>query len=124
MLNPTPNPDTYKPVRENLEKIISEFIDKAEHETRKASELYHSEYTDLEIMQWRHDTMKKTLYSYHKEHHIDLREMGAMKRELDWYHKIGDKEYVSRMDREYHSKIVTVAVKLRRLLLKLLGKKP
>ena len=37
---------------------------------------------------------------------------------------IGDKEYICRMDREYHSKIVTVAVKLRRLLLKLLGKKP
>ena len=75
-------------------------------------------------MQWRHDTMKKTLYSYHKEHHIDLREMGAMKRELDRYHKIGDKEYICRMDREYHSKIVTVAVKLGRLLLKLLGKEP
>ena len=37
MLNPTPNPDTYKPVRENLEKIISEFIEKAEHETSKAA---------------------------------------------------------------------------------------
>ncbi|WP_308617239.1 polysaccharide pyruvyl transferase family protein [uncultured Eubacterium sp.] len=124
MLNPIPNPDTYKPVRENLEKIISEFIDKAEHETRTASELYESKYTDEEIMQWRHDTMKKTLYSYHKEHHIDLREMTAMRNELAKYQKIGDIEEVRRMNREYNSKIVKFAVKFRRLLLKLLGKKP
>ena len=108
----------------SLEKIISEFIDKAEHATRTASELYESQYTDEEIMQWRHDTMKKTLYSYHKEHHIDLREMAAMRNELAKYQKIGDIDEVRRMNREYNSKIVKLAVKFRRLLLKLLGKKP
>ena len=47
-----------------------------------------------------------------------------MRNELAKYQKIGDIDEVRRMNREYNSKIVKFAVKFRRLLLKLLGKKP
>lgn len=47
-----------------------------------------------------------------------------MRNELAKYQKIGDIDEVRRMNREYNSKIVKLAVKFRRLLLKLLGKKP
>ncbi len=72
--NPAPNPETFKPVRDNLIKICTEFIEQTKKETRKASELVRTSYTEEEVKEWQRLTMKKTLHNYHLEHHIDLRE--------------------------------------------------
>ncbi|MBQ3903976.1 MAG: polysaccharide pyruvyl transferase family protein, partial [Eubacterium sp.] len=85
--NPAPNPEAYKEVRESLSKIVSDFIEAAKAETRKASELVRTSYTDDEVMRWQHDTMKKTLHNYHIEHHIDLAERNKLKKDVERLNK-------------------------------------
>ena len=85
--NPAPNPEAYKEVRESLSKTVTAFIETAKGETRKASELVRTSYTDDEVMRWQHDTMKKTLHNYHIEHHIDLAERNKLKKDVERLNK-------------------------------------
>ena len=82
MRDPPPNPDTYLPVRRQLEETVSAFIEQCKNETRKASELCKTTFTDDELMRWQNETMKLTLHNYFIEEHIDLRELIAARREL------------------------------------------
>ncbi len=82
MENPPENPDTFLPVRDNLIKIVSEWIEQTKKETRKASELVKTDYTDGELMQWKYDTMKKTLHNYLMEEHQDIRDLQAVQKQL------------------------------------------
>ena len=82
MLNPPANPEDYKPVRAQLEKTISDFISQAKQETRKASELVRTQFTEQELMEWQNKTMKQTLHSYHIECHIDLRQILQQKKQI------------------------------------------
>ncbi|WP_049946209.1 polysaccharide pyruvyl transferase family protein [Butyrivibrio sp. WCD2001] len=79
MINPEPNPTTYLEYRDSINKAVTEFIDNAKKETRKASELVRTSYTPEEVMKWQNETMKMTLHNFHKEEHIDIWE-------LAWYH--------------------------------------
>ena len=85
--NPAPNPEAYKEVRESLSKTVTAFIETAKGETRKASELVRTSYTDDEVMRWQHDTMKLTLHNYHIEHHIDLAERNKLKKDVERLNK-------------------------------------
>ena len=89
MLNPPENPSDYKPVRAQLEKTISDFLEQAKQEKRKASELVRTEFTELELMKWQNETMKQTLHSYHIETHIDLNEMQRLRKQLKIYQSLG-----------------------------------
>ena len=82
MRNPPPNSDAYLPVRRQLEETVSAFIEQCKAETRKASELCKTTFTDDELMRWQNETMKLTLHNYFIEEHIDLRELIAARREL------------------------------------------
>ncbi len=82
LLNPPANPDTYKPVRAELEKTITAFLEQAKGETRKASELTRTTFSEDDLMRWQNATMKKTLYNYHIESHVDLRELVAQRKKL------------------------------------------
>ncbi|WP_029322875.1 polysaccharide pyruvyl transferase family protein [Butyrivibrio sp. AE3004] len=82
MRNPEPNPTEHLQYRESLTKAVKEFVENAQKETRKASELTRTTFTELEVMKWQNETMKKTLHNYFLESHVDLRE-------LIWYHGSG-----------------------------------
>ncbi len=81
-LNPPANPDDYLETRHALEKTVSEFLEKAKNETRKASELDRLKIDPDELMKWQHARMKETLHSYHIESQIDLGEMNRLKRKV------------------------------------------
>ena len=112
LFDPPANPDTYKPVRESLQKEISEFIQKAEREPRKASELVRTSYNDQELMVWQHNTMKKTLHSYHIECHIDLDEINRLKKQNNEFTKLGTLEEVKAgmHDLELYKRIIPYSV--------------
>ena len=100
ILNPPKNPDTYKPVRENLEKLIKDFLEKSKKETRKASELVRTTYSEDELMKWQNKTMKQTLHSFHIESQIDLGEINRLKREIKRYEKeIASLQKISQRDK-------------------------
>lgn len=82
LLNPPANPDDYKPVRAELEKTITAFIEQAEAEPRTASELVRTNYSAEEVMEWQNATMKKTLLNFVLEGHIDLREITRQKAKI------------------------------------------
>ncbi len=82
LLDPPANPDTYKPVRAELQKTISAFIERAGGETRKASELSRASYSENELVRWQHATMKRTLQNYHLESHVDLREIVSQRKRI------------------------------------------
>lgn len=137
-LNPPPNPDDYKPVREQLIRQIEDFVKTAQAETRKASELVRTEYTDLDVMQWQNSKMKYTMYNYLLESHVDLREMSDLRRQLtklesnvaslkkcgniseaadllNKYAELGSYEELRKMKEEHESKSVRLILKLRKL---------
>ena len=101
MQNPPPNPDTYLPVRRQLEETVSAFIAQCKQETRKASELCKTTYSDQELLQWQNETMKLTLHNYFIEEHIDLRELIAARRELDTLR--AELEETQRQVADYHA---------------------
>ncbi|MBE5859924.1 MAG: polysaccharide pyruvyl transferase family protein [Butyrivibrio sp.] len=80
--NPDPNPSDYLKYRESLSKSIKEFLEEAQNETRKASELVRTDYTEDDVLRWQNKVMKETLHNYFLESHVDLRE-------LIWYHDSG-----------------------------------
>ncbi|MGN1193867.1 MAG: hypothetical protein ACI4SB_00115, partial [Acutalibacteraceae bacterium] len=137
-LNPPPNPDDYKPIREKLISQIEDFVKTAQAETRKASELVRTDYTDLDVMQWQNSKMKFTMYNYLLESHVDLREMSDLRRQLsrlesnvaalkkcgniseaadllNKYTELGSYEELRKMKEEHESKSVRFILKLRRL---------
>lgn len=79
--DPPPNPDTYLPVRRQLEETVSAFIEQTKRETRKASELCKTSFSQEDLMLWQNETMKLTLHNYFMEEHIDLRELIAARKE-------------------------------------------
>ena len=79
-LNPPPNPDDYLETRYALEKTLTEFIEQAKNETRKASELDRLKVDPDELMKWQNARMKETLHSYHIECHIDLGDIIAKRK--------------------------------------------
>lgn len=83
ILNPPQNPDNYKPVRAELQKTISAFIEQAKNETRTATELVRTNYTEEEFLKWKNDTMKVTLNSYYDEYWYDFKEYKALKKEYE-----------------------------------------
>ena len=83
ILNPPQNPDNYKPVRAELQKTISAFIEQAKNETRTATELIRTNYTEEEFLKWKNDTMKVTLNSYYDEYWYDFKEYKALKKNYD-----------------------------------------
>ena len=99
LLNPPENPPDYKPVREQLQKTITDFIEQAKKETRKASELVRTEFTDLELMKWQNETMKQTLHSYHIESQIDLNLINEQKKMLEKYEKFGAPHQIEKVYR-------------------------
>ena len=107
--NPPANPDDYKPVREQLQKTITAFIDKAKAETRTASELVLSDYTEEEVLRWHNATMKKTLKSYYTESVHDLREIRIQRKQIAKLEKELDKHRVL----PHNSKSVQLARKMR-----------
>lgn len=112
ILNPLPNPDTYKPVRENLIKICSEFISQAQQETRKASELVRTTYTDEEVLRWQHATMKLTLHNYHLEHHYDLRERIQLQKDLGKYTVLGTPKEIRKREKQLNAALAKSEKKL------------
>ncbi len=82
ILNPRPNPDTYKPVREELQKTISAFIEQTKAETGKASELVRTTYTEEEFLRWKNQAMKTSLESYYKEYWTDFGDIIALKKQI------------------------------------------
>ena len=101
MQNPPPNPETYLPVRRQLEETVSAFIAQCKQETRKASELCKTTYSDQELLQWQNETMKLTLHNYFIEEHIDLRELIAARRELETLR--AELEETQRQVADYHA---------------------
>lgn len=73
LLNPPANPENYKETREALKKTISEFIEQSKTETRKASELVRTNYSEIEFLRWKNEAMKKSLNSYYDEYWYDFR---------------------------------------------------
>ena len=91
MKNPPPNPDTYKETRENLIKLCNEFVEKAKNETRKASEIYESDYgfDETELLRWRVKTMSETLDNYLEETRIDIEKIKELNKKLKGYENKG-----------------------------------
>ncbi len=87
ILNPSANPDTYKPVREALIKSITEFIEHTKSETRKASELVRTDYTETEFLRWKNAAMKTSLESYYDEYWYDFRRYNELGRECQQMEK-------------------------------------
>lgn len=114
MLNPPKNPDNYKPVREQLIKTVTEFVEQAKKETRKASELVRTTYTDLELMEWQNKTMKQTLANYLVESRIDLDTIIKQRRTIKKYKELfGDENAIDKMYVEYNCFAVRFALKVR-----------
>lgn len=83
ILNPPANPDNYKATRAELQKTIAAFIEGAKNETRTATELVRTNYTQEEFLKWKNDTMKVTLNSYYDEYWYDFKEYKALKKDYD-----------------------------------------
>ena len=131
LLNPPPNPDAYKPVRESLSQTIRTFIDECEHETRTATELSRLHTDPVELLQWQHDTMQKTLDNFFIESRYDFDELKAVKRQLSKANadkaKLQEKldkerEKNREMQNILNSRIVRFAVRIRGWYRRLLGK--
>ena len=60
-LNPPENSDDYLPVRESLIKSATEFVEKTKTLSDDPDVLNPTTYTQQQVMQWRHDTMKKMM---------------------------------------------------------------
>ena len=131
MLNPPANPDNYKPVRESLSKTIRAFIDECEKETRTASELTRLHTDPVELLQWQHDTMQKTLDNFFIESRYDFHELQDTKKLLKKANE--DVERLQkqlalerRQNRQMHelaqSRIIRFAIRLRAFYRRLLGK--
>ena len=132
MLNPPANPDAYKPVRESLSKTIRTFIDECEKETRTASELTRLHTDPVELLQWQHDTMQKTLDNFFTESRYDFHELqDERKAHLKTKQALAETQKQleaalkeNRKNRALlNSRFVKLALKLRRFYRKLTGKK-
>lgn len=62
--NPPENPQDYLSVRNALKKDIEKFIEDAKNDTRTATEMVRTSYTENEVIKWRHDAMKKALSNW------------------------------------------------------------
>ena len=92
MLNPPENPDDYKPVRENLIKLCKDFVEKAKKETRKASEIYETQYSEIDVLRWQTETMKKTLDNYLEECRYDLKERLELEKKVKRLEAVADSD--------------------------------
>lgn len=124
MLNPPQNPDNYKPVREQLIKTVTKFVENAKLEMRRASELVRTTYSEIELLKWQNEKMKYTLKNYHDEAEIDNRIIKKQEVLLENYENMLGQESEFYLDKyQLQSKFLkfTVkytlkcAVKLRRL---------
>ncbi len=92
ILKPPPNPDDYKETREALKKTISEFIEEAKKETRKASELVRTTYTEEEFLRWKNRAMKISLNSYYDEYWYDFKRYRGLSKKYEKLEKELEKE--------------------------------
>ena len=132
MLNPPKNPEAYKPVRESLSETIRAFIADCEKETRTASELTRLHTDPVELLQWQKDTMQKTLDNFFIESRYDFHDLQNARKSLAQTRKElealktqyeSEKEEFKQARDLMNSRIVQFAIKLRRFLRKLTGKK-
>lgn len=135
---PFENPETFKPIREQLTKTATQFIEKAKAETRTATELKRTSYTDEDVLLWQHKTMKLTLHNYHIEHHIDLTERNRLKKELaklekqneklsdklDEYKALGSPKSINKKLSAYNNLIRRFPIRVMRKLFRIFKKKP
>ena len=63
-LNPPPNKGLHKECREQLIKACNEFVASVKDDRRSVDELVKTTYTDDEVKQWRHDTMKEAMNNW------------------------------------------------------------
>ena len=60
-LNPPPNKGLHKPYREQLIKSCEEFVNSVKDGSNNINDFIKTTYTDDEVREWRHDTMKKAM---------------------------------------------------------------
>ena len=63
-LNPPPNKGLHKPYRDELIKVCEDFVNEVKDETRSIDELVKTTYTEKELQQWRHNTMKEAMNNW------------------------------------------------------------
>ncbi|MBR2109121.1 MAG: polysaccharide pyruvyl transferase family protein [Ruminococcus sp.] len=63
-LNPPPNKPEAKKYREELIKACESFVDEVKNETRGVDELVKTTYTEADVREWRHDTMKEAMSTW------------------------------------------------------------
>ena len=138
ILNPPANPDNYKATRAELQKTIAAFIEEAKNETRTATELVRTNYSEEEFLKWKNTAMKKSLNSYYDEYWYDFKEYKAFKKEYDKLKKNYDKlkaeneeleAKVEKLEKKHksdkkklkllNSKAVKIALKLRAIYIKI-----
>lgn len=120
MLNPPANPDDYKETRKKLQEIIGNAIEEAKSlDGKTADEVFKPQYTELEFLRWKNETMRRTLNIYLDEHHQDYKDLNAFKRQVSDYKK--EIEFLKSRDlpEEYNSKSVKLALKFRAFVLKI-----
>ena len=131
MLNPPANPDAYKPVREGLCKTISAFIEDCKKETRTATELNRLHTDPVELLQWQKNTMQKTLDNFFIESRYDFHDLQDARKALAQTKKQLDAANaqlasLKEENRNYrnlmNSRFVKLALRLRSICRKLLGK--
>ncbi len=82
LLSPPPNPDTYKETRDSLKRKISQFLEAAAQEPRRASELLKTSYSSQELAAWQRETMRGSLDTWLKESRADWALLGKQETRL------------------------------------------
>lgn len=99
-MNPPPNKDTYKAVRESLIKEINDFVGKMENCSLPLEQVKKTAYTQEEAREWRFGLMQSTLDKWLHENRklsgeINKRhekEVKRMQKEIDHMQKLLEKE--------------------------------
>lgn len=81
-MNPPANKDDYKVYRESIIKAAEEFVAEMEKETRTVDELNKTTYTDQEVINWRHDVMKKAMDNWLIEYREAQKENKSINKKL------------------------------------------
>lgn len=81
-LNPPANKDLYKPYREELIRSCEEFVREMEQETRSVDELCKTTYTPQELINWRHDVMKKAMDDWLLKYREAQKKISRLERQI------------------------------------------
>ena len=110
----TPNKKDYQKVRRELTKTMKEFVEFCEENKKKPLEFFKkTTYSELELLRWRVDVMRETLYNTHKE-------SKQMKLKIDGYDK-KSLTYIA-ASRIYFKKIAGTKLEKNKLVTKIKNK--